>query len=470
MRLEEIPFNSSRKMMSVVYKLNKKNLVFTKGAPEILLPKCSAIQKGASSIILTQQERAKILATNAAMTQGALRTLAVAYKEVREIQKDQLEEQLIFIGLLGIKDPPREEVKNAIETCIRAGIAVKMITGDNKETALSIGHEIGLRGKVLVGDELDTITDHELTKVVMETIIFARVRPEHKIRIVRALKANGEIVTMTGDGVNDAPALKEAHIGVAMGKNGTDVSRSVADLTLRDDNFATIVTAIREGRTIFKNIRKFTSYMLSCNYAELIVLFLGVVLSPFLGWQVPVLVALQILFMNLVTDDLPAITLSLTPGSTDIMLEKPRKKEGILTRPIFLWSLIAGFSMAFITLFSYYVSFNVLGNSTEYSRTIALVVLICAEIANAYNFMSYRKMVSIRSVFVNKYLFGASSISLLATFVIIYTPLNTVFETVPLGLRDWVIALGISSLMIILFDILKWINNKKRFFELDTQQ
>jgi Ca2+-transporting ATPase len=343
-----------------------------------------------------------------------------------------------------------------------------MITGDNRETALAIAREIGLYGKVISGDELDKISEEELSKIVMNIVIFARVRPEHKLKIVKALKILGEIVTMTGDGVNDAPSLKEAHIGVAMGKNGTDVSRSVADLTLRDDNFATIVYAIKEGRTIFKNIRKFVSYELSTNWAELMILFVGVLLSPFFGWQIPILMAIQILFMNLVTDDIPAITLAVTPQSKDIMDERPRKNKEILNKSLIAWFGIAGFSMGFITLAVFYVTHNILGQDFAYSRTTALLTLILLEIANAYNFISFRHKVDFQSLRVNKALFYASIISIAATLLIIYTPLNKIFETAPIGLQDWIISIVASSLIIIIFNILKHINQRKGYFKLEN--
>ncbi|MDP3027189.1 MAG: cation-translocating P-type ATPase, partial [Nanoarchaeota archaeon] len=377
------------------------------------------------------------------MTSDCLRTLAFAYKQVKTLSKDHFEEELIFLGLVGMEDPPREEVKESILLCMKAGIKVKMITGDNRETALAISKRIGLQGKIIEGQDLDKMTEIELSKIVSEIVIFARVKPEHKLMIVKALKMNGEIVTMTGDGVNDAPALKEAHIGVAMGKNGTDVSREVADLTLKDDNFATIVVAIREGRTIFKNIRKFVTYQLSCNYAELMILFIGVLLAPFLGWQIPLLLALQILFMNLVTDDLPAITLALTPSSRDIMEEKPRKKKEILNKSLIIWLAIAGTSLAIITLSVFFVSFNILHQTTEFARTTALLSLICLEIANAYNFISFRHKISFKYLKVNKYLSYASIASIIATILVIYSPINKVFGTVPIGIIGWI--MGILS-------------------------
>lgn len=465
--IEEMPFDSKRKMMSVLCKLEKENYVFLKGAPEILLKKCKKIQKSEGLFSLTEREKGRILDLNKELTSNSLRTIAVSYKKVNSFSKDYFEEELVFLGLVGIEDPPREEVKESILLCIKAGIKVKMITGDNKETAIAISKRIGLHGRVIEGQDLDKITEIELSKIVNGIVVFARVKPEHKLMIVKALKMNGEIVTMTGDGVNDAPALKEAHIGVAMGKNGTDVSREVADLTLKDDNFATIVTAIREGRTIFKNIRKFISYQLSCNYAELMILFVGVLLAPFLGWQIPLLLALQILFMNLVTDDLPAITLALTPSSLDIMEEKPRKKKDILNKSLIIWFAIAGVSMAVIALSIFFISFNILHQNVAFARTTALLSLIFLEIANAYNFISFRRKVSFESLKVNKYLFYASLASIIATIAIIYTPLNNVFGTVPLRFNEWAIAVGASFLIVVIFNVLKKINEKREFFRLE---
>jgi P-type Ca2+ transporter type 2C len=324
--IEEKPFSSDRKMMSTLVKEgNDETVVYAKGAPEVIFKKCTHYYNEGRITKLDHKTKSKFVKTNQKMTKNTLRTLAVAYKPTQKETKHYEEKNLVLIGLVGMEDPPRPEVKEAMEACWSAGINVKMITGDNKETARAIANEVGLMGKMLVGKQLDMMSDKELSDQLNDIAIFARVRPDHKLRIVNLLKKSGEIVTMTGDGVNDAPALKGAHIGVAMGKNGTDVSRSVADITIRDDNFATIVLAIKEGRTIFNNIRKFVSYQLSCNLAELTVLFFGVVFSPILGWEVPTLFALQILFMNLVTDNLPAITLGLNKSSKDIMNDPPRK-------------------------------------------------------------------------------------------------------------------------------------------------
>ncbi len=466
-RIQEIPFNSERKMMSVLCQVHKEKIVYSKGAPEYLIKHCAYLQKNNDIVKLTENERKKIMDANRSMTLASLRTLAFAYKKVTTFSPDQFEEGLIFIGLAGMEDPPREEVKEAIRQCQNAGIQVKMVTGDNKETALAIATEIGLRGKLIEGQELESITDARLARVIRSISIFARVKPEHKLRIIKALKANGEIVTMTGDGVNDAPALKEAHIGVAMGKKGTDVSRSVADLTLKDDNFSTITIAIREGRTIFKNIRKFVTYQLSCNFAELSILFLGVLLSPVFGWQVPLLVALQILFMNLVTDNLPAITLGFNPSSQDAMMEMPRRNAAILNKRLVALLVFTGGVLMLFVLSSYYISYNLLGKSLEYSRTVALFTLISLEIASAFNFRSFRKQVLNRSLLANPYLVYASVISLMATFAIIYSPLNHIFETVPLRLSGFAVPLSASVLLWVIFDVLKYVNDKKKFLDLE---
>ncbi len=467
-RLEEIPFSSERKMMSVSGKENQEEFIYTKGALEYLIKSCKFIQKKDGIFDLTLEEKNKILEINNSMALGALRTLAFAYKKNNSLSKEKFEDNLIFIGLVGMEDPPREEVKNSIQQCYKAGISVKMITGDNKETALAVAKEINLIGKLIEGHELEKITDEELAQAISEIVIFARVKPEHKLRIIKALKLNGEIVTMTGDGVNDAPALKEAHIGVAMGKNGTDVSRSVADLTLKDDNFSTIVLAIKEGRTIFKNIRKFVTYQLSCNFSELAILFFGVLLAPIFGWQIPLLLALQILFMNLITDNLPAITLGFNNVSEDIMIEKPRRNNQILNKKLILLLISTGGLMTFFTLLSYLFTFNFLGESAEYSRTVALFTLICLEIMLAFNFRSFRKGVLNRSLLINPYLFYASAISLITAFLIIYSPLNKLFETVPLQLNGILIGVMFALILTLIFDFLKKLNKQNKFIILEN--
>lgn len=462
-RLHEAPFSSERKMMSALVKLDGQRLVFASGAPEILLEKCTKANITGEEKELTEEQRDRILSTNQEMNSQALRTLLLAYKPDPGSKKGYSESNFIFLGIVGMEDAPREDVAEALKDCQSAGITVKMITGDSRETAISIGKQIGLEGKALVGSQIDELSDQELPPVVKETIIFARVRPEHKLRIVRALKEIGEVVTMTGDGVNDAPALKEAHIGVAMGKSGTDVSRSVSDLVLRDDNFATIVSAIKEGRTIFNNIRKFVSYELSCSLSELLIILVGVILAPVFGWATPLLLALQILFINLVTDNLSSITLGLNPYSKDVMDEPPRKNAPILNRPLFGLMVFNGILIGVITLAVYYVSFNLLGQSVVEARTTALVTLIILEIASAFNFRSFRHPTLTRSPFVNPYLVYASAISLAATLTIIYwDKAREIFETAAIGYRHWLEA-GLAGLFILaVFDALKAYSNSKR--------
>jgi P-type Ca2+ transporter type 2C len=467
-RLEEIPFSSERKMMSVLFGEGKDFFVFVKGAPEVILKNCAYIRKGVGARKISDKDKQKITEEYEKMNSSAFRTIALAYRRANSRDKSNLKSELVFLGLVGMEDPPREEVKESLKICGKAGIEVKMITGDNKETAISIASQIGLRkGRVIEGYELDQLSDDELSKVVEEISVFARVRPSHKIRIVKALKDNGEIVTMTGDGVNDSPALKEAHIGVAMGKAGTDVSRSVSDLILKDDNFATIVDAIREGRSIFNNIRKFTSYQLSCNYAELSILFVGVLLSPILGWPVPVLLALHILFMNLITADLPAITLGLNNSSPDIMEIEPRRNAKILVSKTVIPLVISGTIMAVFALAAFWFYYSILGTSISEARTMTLLVLILLEVASAFSFRSFRKPVIGRSLFVNKHLVYASIASIAATLAIFYTPLNRVFETSPLSVFDWIAAASAAILMVIIIDVLKTINKKKKYLVFD---
>ena len=465
-RLEEIPFSSERKMMSVLVDENDQNdskddlIIYAKGAPEVILEKCTKLAKEEKEVDLTESNKKIVRTLIDEMSRGSYRTLALAYKkaDATVLQTTPYQEKdLVFAGLLALEDPPREEVAKAVQTAKTAGIEVKMITGDNVETAISVGKQIGLVGKALEGVELDDLSDEELREAVKTTVVFARVRPEHKIRIVKALKQLGHVVAMTGDGVNDAPALKESHVGIAMGKNGTDVSRAVADITLKDDNFATIISAIREGRGVFNNIQKFVAFQLACNFAELVILFIGVLLAPALGWQVPIITAIQILFMNLVTDSIPAIMLGFNPTSSDIMLAKPRGAKTILNKFVVGTVIFAGLLMSIFALFANYFSINLWGQDHVTATTMVTAALICVEVITAFTFRSFRKPVLSRSPLVNKHLVWATVGSILATLIVIYTPLSGFFETTPIGGKNWLLIIGLCLGITVLFDLAKLI-------------
>ncbi|OQB05191.1 MAG: Calcium-transporting ATPase 1 [bacterium ADurb.Bin212] len=436
--------------MAVLVEEDQNKTIYTKGAPEVILQKSDYIltANGVEKLDKGQKDRIEDRLNELAKT--GYRTLALAYKNTDRNRIEGEENSLVLIGIAGITDPPREDVAEAIADANKAGIKVKMITGDSRHTAIAIASKIGIFGEVLTGPEIDQLSDDELKKIISDVSIFARVKPEHKLRIVDALKNNGEIVTMTGDGVNDAPALKEAHIGVAMGKNGTDATREVADLTLKDDNFSTIVEAIKEGRTIFSNIQKFVTYQLSCNMAELTL----IVLAILLGLPLP-LVALQILFMNLITDDLPSITLGFTPPAKNIMRIKPRKNSEVLTKQLITLIVSLGVSAGLVILAVFAFTYKVLNFDLDTARTATLLTLIFIEITAAFSFRSLKQRTGQMHFFANKLLVIASAISFIATLIIVYTPLNTVFNTKPINFLWWPIFFVLSLPAIWLIDYVK---------------
>ena len=389
----------------------------------------------------------------------SLRAIALAYKEVESIEDfdpEIAEENLIFLGLVAMSDPPREEVKESIRECKRAGIKVVMITGDHKQTATTIGKELGIvnkNSKTITGAEIDDLTDEELRDVIGDIAICARTKPEHKLRLVKALEDNNQIVAMTGDGVNDAPALKKAHVGVSMG-TGSDVSKETSDMILVDDHFSTIVLAIREGRTIYHNIRKFITYQLSCNFAELFIIFFGVIMF---GPKALPLLALQILFMNLVTDDLPAIALGFDPSFKRIMEDPPRDpSERLLNKELIVLLLIAGCVMGIGTLLIFYHEYVVLDSGIDKSRTMALATLISFELFNSLNFRSFKVSAFKRRFKKNKWLFYAIVTSVLSTLAVVYVPfLNGIFETVPIGIFDWLKVILVSTSVLVVVELLK---------------
>jgi len=432
-RIDEICFSSERKRMSTIHKEGNKKFIYTKGAPDVVIHLCDKIIENNKVRKLTEKDKHNILKINEEFAHEALRVLAFAYKPLT----GKKEENLIFIGLQAMIDPPREEVKLAIEKCKRAGIKVVMITGDHEATAVAIAKQLGLEGKSLTGQQLDNVT--KLENVVEDISIYARVNPEHKLKIIEALRKKGHIVAMTGDGVNDAPALKKADIGIAMGITGTDVAKEASHMLLTDDNFASIVNAVEEGRGIYDNIKKFVNYLLSCNLGEILVIFIAILI----GMPLPLL-AIQILWINLVTDGLPAIALGVDPASPHIMKRKPRNpKEKIMTKDITLNILIMGILMCVASLFLFNKYYLI---DLKKAQTIVFTTLVVLEIVRIYMVRSQYNI----GIFSNKYLILAIVFSFLLQLAVVYSPLNKFFKTVPLGIVEWAYIIGAAVCVFII--------------------
>ncbi len=444
-RLKEIAFSSKRKMMSVVCSEKDKLYMFSKGAPEVIIEKCNKVYINGSIVSLSDDIKRQILKANKKMGSEALRVLAFAFKEIKT-QSEVSEENLVFLGLLGMMDPPRAGVKEALEDCRNAGIKVIMLTGDNVETAKAIGNELGFKtDNAIDASELEKINEQKLREIVKEVEIFARVAPEHKVRILEALHANNMVVAMTGDGINDAPALKRADVGIAMGIRGTDVAKEASDLILLDDNFVTIRHAIAQGRAIFDNIRKFVNYLLSTNLAEVLVVFLFTLIELyiFFGKDVAILTASQLLWINLLTDGLPAVTLALDPASKDIMKRKPRpKSEGIINTRVMFSIITIGIVMSLFLLGVFLIDFFGSEGSIEnrflHARSMLFTAFVVFEFARVYMVRSRYKI----GIFSNKWLIVAILLSLLLQAAIIYSPIAKLFKVVPLTLYDWLCLFG----------------------------
>ncbi len=461
----EFPFDSEMRRMTTVHKSPEGLTVSMKGAPETVLNFCSRIMKDGAKETIASADCKRALSAADEMAGQGLRVLALAWKEMEagaNLERDGVESDLIFLGLVGMMDPPREEAKEAIKVCKAAGIKLVMITGDHKLTASAIGRELGILaegGRVLEGTDLERMEDAELLDVIEDISIFARTTAEHKVRIVDAFRGKGHVVAMTGDGVNDAPALRTADIGIAMGKTGTEVSKEASDMVITDDNFATIVAAVEEGRRIYANIRKASSYLLSCNFAEVMTIFLGVML----GLPVPLL-ALQILWINIVTDEFPAIGLSVEPAHSDLMTRKPRNPaEPILTRGLFLYTL--GISaVIFIGTLGLYAHSLSAGVSIDQSRTTVFAALVIFEIYNAYNSRSLRDSFFKMDPMTNKKLIAGLAASLAGLLAAIYLPfMQTIFDTAPLNVESWIAILVAASAVVVVAEIFKrWELPEKR--------
>jgi Ca2+-transporting ATPase len=418
------------------------HIIAVKGAPDVVLGLCSHVQTIENGDErLTDERREEIIAANDAMTRDALRVLGVAYRMVPvlsdDINSEELEQDLTFVGLIGMIDPARSEVSEALDTARDAGIRTIMITGDYPNTARAIAEEIGLLQsghKVMTGSEINDLSDEEMKRNVMETDVYARVSPEHKMRIVDALRANDEVVAMTGDGVNDAPAIKRADIGVAMGITGTDVAKGTADMVLTDDNYASIVSAVEQGRVIYSNIRKFVYYLLSCNAAEIMVIFL----ATLFGWPVP-LTAIQLLWLNLVTDGAPALALGTEPGDPDIMDQPPRPpSEPIINKYMQIGILVQTIAITAVTLGAFALGRFTDPDHAAFAETMAFVTLSISELLRAYTARSeYYPLLKI-GLFKNKLMNYAVLGSLVLIILVIYVPfLQPVFDTLPLGWAQW---------------------------------
>ena len=462
-REAEVPFSSERKIMSTIHRAaaDARFIVFSKGAPDVLLPRCSHEIVGDDRRVLTRERREEILRVNESLADAALRTLGVAAHWLpAEVVADDtdvgdvaphLERDLSFAGLVGIIDPPRAEAAAAVARAKAAGIRPVMITGDHPRTAAVIARELGITEQeaAVTGAELDAMSEEQLAVAVRRASVYARVNPEHKLRIVKALQRQGEIVAMTGDGVNDAPALKMADIGVAMGVTGTDVSKEAADVVLADDDFATIVAAVEEGRAIFENIRKFLRFLLSSNIGEVLTMFFGVILAPRLGLTAEgasgvalPLLATQILWINLVTDGAPALALGVDPAEPELMERPPRPRtERVITGQMWIGIVFVGVVMAATTLLV--IDASLPGGLIEgsgdltYAHTMAFTTLILAQLFNTFNSRSDERSAFVH-LFTNRWLWGAIALSLFLQVLVLYVhPLQHAFNTVPLTMADW---------------------------------
>lgn len=457
-RLDEISFDSNRKLMSTLNRTDDGEFVFTKGAVDNILRICDKIQINDKIFPLTDEIISQISIANNQMADKALRVLGFAYKK-NSSEKQVWEEGLIFLGMVGMIDPPRQEVKNAVIKCNKAGMRAVMITGDHKNTAFAIAKEIGIAksiDEVMLGVELDKLSDEEFIERLKTTSVFARVSPENKVRIVQAFKKLGKVVAMTGDGVNDAPSLKTASIGVGMGITGTDVTKEVADIIVTDDNFATIVLAVEEGRKIYKNIQKTIKFLFSANLAEVLSIFIATLAFPQFIFLLPV----QILFVNLITDSLPAIAMGFEPAEKDLMNEKPRdSKKTLFSDGVGISIIINGFFQALLILTSYILGLKIF-NDDKIASTMAFFTLNFVQLFYIFS-IRIEGFLFINNPFKNIWQIGAFGMGVLFLMLIAFTPLRSIISLVSLNYSCWLIILGLSLLILPLSEFLKLIIKKR---------
>lgn len=454
-RIAEIPFDSVRKMMTTIHQTGNQKTIYTKGGLDEVLSCCSKIKINEEIRTINKDDITTIMQANLTMAENALRVLAVATKETdtlpSDITHETIENDLTFIGMLGIIDPPREEAKIAVEKCRAAGIKPVMITGDHKITAIAIAEALGIKqenDRAVTGTDVEKMTDEELEKNVESIAVYARVSPEHKVRIVKAFQTHKNIVAMTGDGVNDAPALKLADIGVAMGKVGTDVAKEAADIVLTDDNFATIVSAVEEGRRIYDNILKAIQFMLSTNIGEIIVLFVAILAN----WAVPLL-PIHILWINLVTDSLPALALSVDPASPDIMQRKPiNSRQGIMNKNFSIRILLQGSMIGILSLIAFRIGMQ---SGLEIAQTMTFAVLAFCQITHVFNVRSTTHS-AFNGMFKNKYLLGALAIVIGLMLIVLEVPaLETIFHVSDLNQTQWWWVIGLSLAPLPIMEMVK---------------
>ncbi|MEG2310672.1 MAG: calcium-translocating P-type ATPase, PMCA-type [Clostridia bacterium] len=460
-RLNEIPFESSRKLMTTIHKRNNTFLVVTKGAPDSLLKRCSKVYDNGKVVSLSRVHISKIEKHIEEMASDALRVLGVAFADINSLpnkmQSDIIENNLVFVGLIAMIDPPRDGVRDAVKICKKAGIKTVMITGDHILTAKAIATNLSILNKgdlAITGQELDAILDNDFKRNIMKYSVFARVSPEHKVRIVKAFKSSGAIVAMTGDGVNDAPALKNADIGVAMGLNGTDVAKSASDMVLTDDNFVTIVQAVKEGRHIYENIRKAVHFLIATNIGEIVTIFLGLLL----GLQTPLL-AIQLLWINLVTDSFPALGLGMEKADKYIMNKKPKNsRKGLFSDGLWGKIFFEGTMIGILTLVAFNLGTTLYG--LEVGRTMAFLSLGLIELVHSFNIRSDSESILSIGIFSNKYLIVAFLIGvILQILVVIIEPIAKIFDVVSLSKVQWFYTIIISLCPIIIIEMKKKIHS-----------